>query len=69
MFYQYMPLEYRNSPTSCNGYSKKREVLLSITAFDVVILVQTLQRVQTITNSVIEVLRFTLFTCCCYKEQ
>ena len=54
---------YRNFPTSCNGYSKKREVLLSITAFDLVTLVQTLQRLQTTTNSVIVVhaLRFSLF--------
>ena len=41
----------------------------SITAFDLVTLVQTLQRLQTTTNSVIVVLRFTLFTFCCCKEQ
>ena len=50
-------------PTSCNGYSKKHEVLWSITAFDLVALVHTLQRFQTMTNLVIEVhaLCFTLF--------
>ena len=35
-------MHYRNFPTSCNGFSKKCEVLYSITAFDLVTLVQTL---------------------------
>ena len=44
---------YRNFPTSCNGYSKYHEVLWSITAFDLVTFVQTLQiqRLRTTTNS------------------
>ena len=42
------------------GYYKKRKVLLSITTFDLVTLVQTLQRPQTTTNSVIVELRFML---------
>ena len=51
---------YRNFPTSCNGYSKKREVSQSVTAFDLVTLVQILQRLQTTTNSIMVVLRSTL---------
>ena len=41
-----------------HGYSKKRKVLFSITAFDLVTLVQ---RLQTTTNLVIVVLHFSLF--------
>ena len=51
-----------------HGYSKKREVFVNIIAFDLVTLVQTLQRLHTTTNSIIVVPRFMLFTFCYCKE-